>query len=282
MVPVMLAIAASSFVPDSIPMGKSMVEVTASEKVIEVYTYRPEKVEVDKIIVVFHGVLRNADDYRDNAVVLGDSFNALVIAPKFDRERFPSRKYQYGGIMNRQKEAMPQKEWTYTLIPQIVQEIRQLMESPKMPYWLIGHSAGGQFLVRMSAFFDPGAERIVAANPGSQLFPHRGAPFGYGFKDLPEELSSDEQLQKYLAAPLTLYLGTEDNAPDEYFNQSEEAMKQGGGRFQRNNNCYDFAKWLAERNDWEFNWKIVYAEGVGHDNALMFKNPACRVALFGK
>jgi putative spermidine/putrescine transport system permease protein len=45
--------------------------------------------------------------------------------------------------------------------------------------------------MRMSAFQDTGAERIVAANPGTDLFPTRDMPFGWGFGKLPEALSND-------------------------------------------------------------------------------------------
>ncbi len=63
-----------------------------------------------------------------------------------------------------------------------------------MPYYLIGHSAGGQFLARTSAFVDTGAARIVAANPGTHLFPVKDAEYPLGFGKLPAELTRDEQL----------------------------------------------------------------------------------------
>lgn len=150
-----------------------------------------------------------------------------------------------------------------------------------MKYWIIGHSAGGQFVARMSAFQATGAERHVAANPGSHLFPTRELPFGYGFGNLPEELSSDEVLKRYLAAPLTIYIGTADNGPDQYFDSSANAMKQGEGRYQRGKACFALAKQLAKKQGWAFNWRLVEAEGVGHDHEKMFDHPKCAEALFG-
>jgi pimeloyl-ACP methyl ester carboxylesterase len=266
--------------PAGIPLGTSTIEVEVKGVKLEVYAYKPESYKGERMIMVFHGVLRNADEYRDHSKGMGDRFGALIIAPKFDAERFPSRRYQFGGILNAEGKAAPPEEWTYAFVPAIAQEIRSLEGKPRMKFWIIGHSAGGQFVARMSAFQATGAERHVAANPGSHLFPTRDLPFGYGFGNLPEELSSDEVLRRYLAAPLTIYLGTSDNAADEYFDSSANAMKQGAGRYQRGKACFALAKELAEKRGWAFNWRLVEAEGVGHDHEKMFDHPKCAEALF--
>ncbi|MEW5883946.1 MAG: hypothetical protein AB1725_06955 [Armatimonadota bacterium] len=267
--------------PAGIPFGASTIEVEVKGVKLDVYTYKPESYKGERMIMVFHGVLRNADEYRDHSKGMGDRFGALIIAPKFDAERFPSRRYQYGGILNADRKAAQPEEWTYALIPALAEEIRKLEDKPQLKYWIIGHSAGGQFVARMSAFQATGAERHVAANPGFHLFPTRDLPFGYGFGNLPDELSSDDILKRYLAAPLTIYLGTADNGPDQYFDSSENAMKQGEGRYQRGKACFALAKELAEKRGWPFNWRLVEAEGVAHDHEKMFDHPKCAEALFG-
>ena len=65
------------------------------------FVYKPEHWSGKRMILVHHGVLRNADEYRDDSIVLGDKFDALVVAPQFDKERFPGIKYQRGGISKR-------------------------------------------------------------------------------------------------------------------------------------------------------------------------------------
>ncbi|HZH99154.1 MAG TPA: hypothetical protein VEX38_09305 [Fimbriimonadaceae bacterium] len=233
------------------------------------------------MIMVFHGTLRNADEYRDHARAMGERFGALIVAPKFDQERFPSIKYQRGGILREDGSAAPTGEWTYAYIPKIAEEIRRIESKPKLPYYLIGHSAGGQFLVRMAGFMNTGAERIVAANPGSDLFPTREMNFGYGFGNLPESLSNDTVIKNYLAQPLTIYLGTADNRPDEYFDASKEAMAQGPGRHQRGLELYRRGMELAQQRGWSFNWRLVEARMIPHDHEQMFNHPICEVALFG-
>lgn len=274
-------LAALCLVADPIPSGTSQLVVDVGVP-LTVFAYRPATYKGDRLIVVFHGVNRNADEYRDNARAMGERFGALVVAPLFDSERFPSAKYQFGGILTRDRQAAPREEWTYALIPKLVDAVRSREARPAMPFYLIGHSAGGQFLVRMAGFFDSGAARIIAANPGSDLFPTRDAPFGYGFGNLPESLSSDEAIRAYLAKPLTLYLGTGDNVPDDNFDSSVEAMKQGAGRHQRGVACFEAAKRLAAERGWPFGWTLVEARMIKHDHKAMFDHPVCEVAMFGR
>jgi poly(3-hydroxybutyrate) depolymerase len=265
----------------AIPDGRGEFAVALADTPLQVFTYKPVDWRGERMLFVLHGVLRNADEYRDHAVAMGDRFDALIVAPKFDGERFPSRRYQRGGILRRDGSAAPPPEWTYALIPQLAAELRARAGRERLPYWIIGHSAGGQFVMRMSAFQDTGAERLVAANPGSALLPTRSLPFGYGFGDLPAELANDERLRRYLAAPLTIYLGTADDAPDEHFDGGDSAMQQGGGRHQRGLACYWTGRTVAELRGWEFGWRLVEAPGVGHDHEKMFDHERCAAALFG-
>jgi pimeloyl-ACP methyl ester carboxylesterase len=267
--------------PTEIPVGKGELTLAIGDVPLQVFTYRPAAWHGARMLLVLHGVLRNADEYRDHAVGMGDRFDALIVAPKFDAERFPSRRYQRGGIVAENGTAAPPHEWTYAMIPQIAARMRELSKRDSLPFWIIGHSAGGQFTMRMAAFQDTGAVRLVAANPGTDLFPTRSLPFGHGFGSLPPELSDDAQLQRYLAAPLTIYLGTADDVPDENFDTSPEGMAQGAGRHQRGLACYWTARTLAEVKGWRFGWQLVEAPGVEHDHEKMFAHASCEVALFG-
>jgi poly(3-hydroxybutyrate) depolymerase len=265
----------------TIPLGVSTQDLDLDGLMLKVHTYKPAAYVGERMLMVFHGTLRNATEYRDDARQMGDRFRALIVAPEFDSQRFPSFKYQFGGILRADRTLAPEAEWTYTLIPKIASRIRQMEKRPNMPFYLIGHSAGGQFLVRLAGFSNPGAKRIVAANPGSHLFPTRDLKFGYGFGDLPEEISTDDRIREYLAQPLSVYLGTADNGPDEYFDMSESAMAQGASRYERGLNCFERAKSLARERGWPFGWKLYIARTIRHDHTSMFNHPMCELALFG-
>src|SRR5205814_8902416 len=122
--------------------------------------------------------------------------------------------------------AVPRDEWTFSLIPDIAASIQQVEGRPGAPCFLLGHSGGGQFLERLAGFVDTGAVRMIAANPGTHLWPTRDRPYPYGFGGLPPEFSDDRALRRYLAQPLTIYLGTPDVEIDQYLDQSERAREQ--------------------------------------------------------
>ncbi len=105
--------------------------------------------------------------------------------------------------------------------------------------------------------------------------------FACGFGGLPESLSSDGVLKRYLSAPLTLFLGLDDDHDDEWLDKSEAAMKQGPGRLQRNRAVFAAASALAQEKGWPFAWRKVEVEGVGHDHEKMFAHALVEEALFG-
>ena len=262
-----------------LPQGKSRFTLSARGKRIEVFTFRPASYANGPLIVVMHGLERDAEPYLEKAIVLAERFKGIVVAPRFDVEQFPSEAYQRGGIL-RGGVAQPKEEWTFQFITEVVTEVRKREARPAMPYSLIGHSAGAQFLMRLAAF-DPGsAERIVISNPGSLVFPTREMPFQYGFGGLPAELSSDGVIKRFLAAPVTLYLGMSDTG-SKNLDVSEKAMKQGATRIARGRACYESARKLAAQNRWPFNWKLVEVHGVGHDSKKMFENALVENAFAG-
>lgn len=275
-----LALAApASSAGESIPEGKSSFVFEKRGKTIPVMAYRPADFDAGPMILVLHGMDRNAGDYRDRAVPLGDRFNALIVAPEFDGTQFPAEAYQRGGV-TRSGEVMPAEQWTFRFFAEIIDEVRRREGRADMPCHIIGHSAGGQILTRMAAFQPDGVARIIAANPGSLVFPTRDLPFQYGFGGLPEELGGDAAIRRYLAAPLTLFLGTADTGSNN-LDQSENAMRQGATRIERGRSCYAAARELAAARGWKFNWRVVEAEGIGHSSGRLFAHESAGLAIFG-
>jgi pimeloyl-ACP methyl ester carboxylesterase len=275
-----LIVAATLMAVAHLPIGKSSFTVAHPKEPLQVFAYKPRRYAGGPLVMVCHGTLRNAEEYRDHAIAMADRLNVLVVAPLFDAERFPSRRYHRGGILDESGAVAPRESWTYNRLNDIVATVRKLEGKPRLPFALIGHSAGGQFLVRMCAFYDSGAFSIVAANPGSELFPTTEQKFGYGYGGLPATLVTDALIRQYLSQPLTIYLGTDDNGPDEYFDGSAEAMVQGAGRLQRGHAVYEYSKSLAMRRGWKFEWRLVEALQIPHDHDQMFNHPKFEEALF--
>ena len=267
---------------EPLPNGPGRIECATTAEPITLFTYKPPTYRDGPLLVVCHGVARNAEDYRNFAITLAERYGAIVVAPLFDNQRFPTARYQRGGLVGADGSAQAPEAWTYAFIPKIVAHVRAREGKPALPYYLIGHSAGGQFLVRLAAFLPGEATRIVVGNPGSLLFPSRDQKFGYGFGGLPPELSNDDVIRRYLAAPLTLYLGTGDITPEHSFDASAAGMVQGPHRLARGRACFEFAEKLARERGWAFNWRKVETPGIAHEAAFMFAAKEAGDALFGK
>lgn len=265
-------------VPGGLPDGADKVTVKSGGRELTVFTYKPANYKDGPLVLVFHGTNRNAEEYRDWAKCIADRTGAIVATPLFGSKEFPVDAYQMGGLMKGGK-PQPEADWTWSLVPKVANELRQRENRPDMPYYLIGHSAGGQFLIRMAGFVKTDAVRIVPSNPGSLLFPTTEAPFPYGFGELPKELNGEESLKRYLAQPITLYLGTGDTIQDKNFPKGPLATKQGDSRYERGKNAFKAAEKLAREKKWEFQWKVVEADGVGHVAAEMLKHDKCLEAL---
>jgi poly(3-hydroxybutyrate) depolymerase len=262
--------------------GKGRILVEAGET-LEVFTYKPANYAGGPLLLVFHGVGRNAEEYRDFAIPLADRFGFLLVAPLFDKERFPTDRYQRGGVF-KAGALQPREAWTFAMVPRIVESVRRLEARPELPFWMIGHSAGGQFVVRLVALAGTlGASGVVAANPGTHLFPTREAPFSFGFGGLPETVADADAVRRYVEAPLVLFLGTGDvDGEHRSLNRDAEAMKQGATRLERGRNCFAAAETLARERGWKFGWRKVEVPGTQHDAAQMFAAPEAKEALFGR
>jgi len=251
---------------------------------IRVYAYKPAAYEAGPILIVLHGLGRNAAGYRDYARPLADRYGYLVIAPLLDRERFPTWRYQHGGIARPgQREGVVQPEpralWTGEIIEQVVHAVRDMEEDSKREYSVLGHSAGAQALARYAAFTADQAAHIIVANPSTYLWPSREVRYPYGYGGLPAELADETALRRYLAQPLVVLLGTADVKQDRDLNVTAEAMAQGAYRYERGLNFFRAGARLAQERGWRFAWRLIAVPGVGHSARGMFASDAAAAAF---
>ena len=80
-----------------IPTGDSKLDLDLVGTTIETFVYKPKSYRGERMIIVCHGTLRNADEYSNDSRKMAERFGALVVAPKFDEVRFPNRLYHRGG-----------------------------------------------------------------------------------------------------------------------------------------------------------------------------------------
>ena len=234
----------------------------------KIFTYRPT-CNNPNLMLVFHGVGQNASGYRDNARQIADALCLIVVAPLFDDDRFKEWAYQHGGIV-RDDKVLPQSEWTVRYVPEFVRWA-QSVEGRRLELYLLGHSGGAQFLSRVAAFLPTAARRIVVANPSTHVFPDSTmAPWGFG--GVYSAASAPEQMRRYLATPVTIFLGQQDTGNND-LEVTPQANAQGANRLVRGHNAFKAGEALARQKGWPFSWCLVEAPGVGHTAGGMFRAP---------
>lgn len=259
----------------------SSYPATVEGKTITVYTYRPSGCTTWKgILFVFHGTERTASSYRDASIPLADRECLITYAPLFDATRFPNADYHRGGV----EADGPTTGRTVDLVDDLMAWAYTRERKPGIPIYLYGHSAGGQFLSRVAAYAPPAdAARIIVANPSTHVLAtvNEDAPYGFDMTtDDRLDAAEEAQMRAYLAAPVTIYLGSEDddpNAPD--LSTGSISMRQGATRLERGQNTFAWARDEAARRGWPFNWKLVIADGIGHAGGEMMRAPEMAEAM---
>lgn len=256
------AMLAATTSAQTIAPGSGRSSATLSGTTLNVFTYRPANCVPRRLLVVFHGLGRDAGPYRDHARTLSDRLCAIVVAPEFDAARFPTALYQHGGS-------------TVALVAPLVEWARKTIGQPDMPYVLLGHSAGGQFLARVAAYSPTSATRIVIANPSTWVLPSTTIAVPYGFGGVAK---GEQALQAYLARPIVALLGGADTGTHN-LSMTKEAAAQGANRLARGRSTFAMARSVAEKHGWPFGWTLVEVPGVGHNATRMFSAPQTEAAL---
>jgi len=276
-----IALAAAAGTP--VPGGKwSFVWRDArgdASKPIRVYTYRPRACDSTcPMVIVLHGMSRNASDYRDYWELIADHYKVLVVAPEFTKDSWPGTEgYNLGNIGGGDR-----ARTVFAAIEHLFDEMRDGQSS----YVLFGHSAGAQVAHRLALLFpDNRASVIVAANAGWYTMPDYRQekvtnPFPYSLVNAPGG-GGEALLRQALARRLVVMVGENDNDPDaDNMSKSDGAMKEGETRLDRAENFFKTATTAAGELGVKLSWDLIEVPGVAHNGASMSK--AAADAVLGK
>ena len=273
----LICCAATDGSPAAIPLGAGQQSADVEGGPLRVFTYKPGGCVISSVLLVFHGVDRNAGSYRDDAISLGQRSCMLVLAPLFDAARFPGWRYQRGGVVHHGV-VQPASSWTVAFVPRLVAWARAREGRPDLSYALIGHSAGAQFLSRVAAYGASDAASIVVANPSTWVQANLGVPAPYGFANIGGPAQGEAALRRYLARPITVLLGRDDTG-SRNLSRNDEAEQQGATRYERGQTVFEEAKLAARQRGWPFGWRLAVVPGVGHNARKMFASDAAFAAL---
>lgn len=229
------------------------------------------------LVIAMHGVTRNALQTRDNWLELAEQHGLIVVAPFLDRERFPTRLYQQGGVIGEPDRT----KWLYQTIERLYDHLVATKRAEAGGYILFGHSAGAQFVHRMVLALPEARYRLaVIGNAGfytlpTDAGPAGGFPFPYSLEGTP---ITEAERAKALQRPMLVMLGDQDIDPNHYqLNNTKGARAQGPHRFARGQFFFAAAEAEAKRLGVPFGWKKIVVPGVDHDNTRMAAAAAAEI-----
>ncbi len=222
------------------------------------------------VVIVMHGVNRNADDYAANWETLAREYGLRIYAPEFSADSFPGAAlYNLGGIGT-------DGPYAYSAIEPLFDAIMQRGGTAE-GYFLFGHSAGAQFVHRALLFEDlPRLNTAYSANAGWYTLPDAGTPWPYGLHGVPAD---QNDVRQWLGRPMVLLLGDQDTDPEDVnLRRTPDAMTQGPHRYARGEFFFAFAQAQADSLGTPFSWSVVSVPGIAHDNAGMAEAAAALIA----
>lgn len=233
------------------------------------------------VVVVMHGVNRDADRYRDEWSALAQQHRFIVVVPEFDAARFPGALgYNTGFFTEADGTPRPRELWSFAAIEPLFDDVRQRFGTEVPRYTMYGHSAGAQFVHRYVIFMpEARIAQAIAANAGWYTMPDREIAFPYGLDDTPMDAQT---LKAALGKPLLVLLGTADtDTQDPDLRTTPDANRQGPHRYARGLRFYEQGRTAAAEMDAPFGWQLDRVPGVGHKNGLMAQAAAKLITVQG-
>lgn len=275
----------------------------------------PAPAKIERVLIVIHGRLRNAETYRKSgevaAELAGQTANTLVIAPQFLNEsdvslyslpasvlRWQGNEWMGGGLSTG-----PNPLSSYAALDEIVGRLSDRKQFPDVKQIVIfGHSGGAQVVQRYAllAQEQPALKtegirlRYVVANPSSYAyfneqrpvaFDHAKCPgfnrWKYGLVDPPIYAGGQTPAQlegRYVKREVIYLLGQQDTDPQHpALDKSCAAKAQGAYRLERGKLFFGY---LLRRHPEGVNQRLIEVPGVGHNGDGMMTSPEGQKALF--
>ena len=246
---------------------------------LPVWYQLPDTVTADTpVVVVMHGVNRDADRYRDKWAGLARRYDMIVVVPEFSAAAFPgSRGYNTGFLTEEDGTPRPPALWSFAAIEPLFDAVRARFGTRVSRYTLYGHSAGAQFVHRFVMFMpEARLAQAISANAGWYTMPDPEGPFPYGLAGAPLPPAA---LPRALGQPMVVLLGTADtDVNDPNLRTTPEANRQGPHRFARGQSFLAEGRAAAARLDVPFGWTLEEVPGVGHSNGRMAEAAARLIA----
>ncbi|MEH6471162.1 MAG: alpha/beta hydrolase [Halopseudomonas sp.] len=189
------------------------------------YLQLPHLYQADTpISVCVHGISRNAKEMIE-AFAGEAAENRVLIAPLFRKQDYP--RYQQPGISTADRSDLALLE--------ILADVGRLTGVDSRQFDLFGYSGGAQFAQRFSLFEPERIRSLSLTSAGWYSWPDASLRYPYGVGS--RALRSTIDLQKFLALPCQLIIGSDDSERDSSLNCASQIDRvQGNDRWQRAQN----------------------------------------------
>jgi pimeloyl-ACP methyl ester carboxylesterase len=272
----------------------------------------PPPASIQRVLIILHGRLRNADTYLHSAEKAaeqaGQLATTLIIAPQFLNEQDVARHTLPNDILRWQGNAWmeaglstgPNPVSSFQVLDDIIARVSDRQQFPEVTQIIIAGHSGGAQIVQRYALLAHGQYRItprfVVANPSSYAYLDAQRPMAfdpascpgfndwkYGLQDLPAYAAGQTPAQleeRYVKRDIVYLLGQLDIDPQHpALDTGCEAQTQGAYRLLRG---YFFFDYLTRRHPEGLNQRLIEVPGVGHDGDGMFNSAEGLKVLFGQ
>jgi hypothetical protein len=211
-----------------------------------------------------HGDNRNGSRYLEEWQQYARKYNFLVLCPELSKRDFPFWQYNCGNIYDNEKKRFnPKEDWTFNLIEQLFDFIRDDRKMRVGSYCIFGHSAGAQLVQRMVLFMPEARFSLAIANGAGW---YTLANFNYGFyAGLKGSPVTEEVLKKAFETKLIILMGSKDfvtkRRPTSYAATTHKWDRVWRAKF-----FYEEAKARSEQMGVDLNWIYKSVPNADHNN----------------
>lgn len=272
----------------------------------------PPPASIQRVLIIIHGRLRNADTYLHSAEKAaeqaGQLATTLIIAPQFLNEQDVARhqlpndilRWRGNDWMGAGLSTGPNPVSSFQVLDDMVARVSDRQQFPEVKDIVIAGHSGGAQVVQRYALLAHGQYRIsprfVVANPSSYAYFDAQRPMAfdptscpgfnnwkYGLQNLPDFAAGQTPAQleeHYVKRDIVYLLGQLDIDPEHpALDKGCEAQTQGPYRLLRGHYFFDY---LTQRHPEGLSQRLIEVPGVGHDGDGMFTSPEGQKVLFGQ
>jgi predicted esterase len=256
--------------PSTLAAGSGVFLFTGSDgardRPVAVLYYRPLGWNPsDPIVFVMHGSSRNGHGYRAAWIPHAERYRFLLVVPEFSLTYYRAGRYSQGNVLAREGTPTDSRQWSFTTVEKIFDEVKRRGGATRSSYRIYGHSGGGQFVHRMVLLMPQvRIEKAVAANAGFYTMPTLEATYPYGLGQVLDRTQARAQLETAFGREMTILLGAEDRVITNPGLRRPEAMAQGEHRVERGDTFFETARREALRLGVSFRWHLQTVPGAGH------------------